>query len=99
MPARTLPVTLHMSGSGWETSLAPVSRSPQITLMTPAGRNSDMSCAIHTVETGVGSDGLRPTPLPAATAGPHLHTAIIIGQFHGVTCAHTPTGSRRIIEV
>jgi hypothetical protein len=68
-----------MSGSGWETSLAPVSRSPQITLMTPAGRNSDMSWAIQTVETGVVSEGLRTTAFPAAIAGPHFHTAIIIG--------------------
>ncbi len=78
-PARTLPVTEHMSGIGCEINFAPVSRSPQITFMTPGGRNSAISSAIHTVVTGVVSDGFNTTQLPAAIAGAHFQTAIIIG--------------------
>ena len=79
MPARTLPVIETMSGIGWRTSSAPVSRSPQMTLKTPGGRNSAISSAIQTVVTGVVSDGLSTTVLPAAIAGAHFQTAIIIG--------------------
>ena len=56
-----------------------MSRSPQTTLITPGGRNSAMSSAIITVVTGVVSDGLSTTVLPAAIAGAHFQTAIIIG--------------------
>ena len=40
MPARTDPVIETMSGIAWSTIARPVSRSPQITLNTPGGRNS-----------------------------------------------------------
>ena len=40
MPARTEPVTLTIAGMSWATIARPVSRSPQITLNTPGGRNS-----------------------------------------------------------
>ena len=62
-----------------ETSARPVSRSPQTTLKTPGGRNSAMISAISSVDTGVVSDGLSTTVLPAARAGAHFQTAIIIG--------------------
>ena len=38
-----------------------------------------MSSAIITVVTGVVSEGLSTTALPAAMAGAHFHTAIIMG--------------------
>ena len=38
-----------------------------------------MSSAMRTVETGVVSDGLSTTVLPAAIAGANFQTAIIIG--------------------
>jgi len=79
LPARTEPVIEHMAGVGWPTSIAPVSFSPQTTLKTPAGRISAMSFAITSVDTGVVSDGLSTRQLPAAMAGAHFHTAIIIG--------------------
>ena len=56
-----------------------MSRSPQITLNTPGGRNWLISSAISSVEAGVVSDGLSTIVLPAASAGAHFQTAIIIG--------------------
>jgi hypothetical protein len=47
--------------------------------MTPAGRNSLISSAIHTVVTGVVSEGLSTTALPAAIAGAHFQIAIMNG--------------------
>ena len=79
MPARTLPVIDTMAGVGWSTSSRPVSRSPHTTLKTPSGRNSDMISAMSSDEAGVVSDGLSTMVLPAARAGAHFHTAIIIG--------------------
>ena len=46
---------------------------------TPFGKNSDMTSAINTVDAGVVSLGFRTTVFPAAIAGAHFHTAIIIG--------------------
>ncbi len=79
MPARTEPVIETMLGVGCATSSRPVSRSPQITLNTPGGRNSAAISAISSVEAGVVSDGLSTTVLPAAMAGANFQTAIIIG--------------------
>ena len=42
---------------------------------------------------GVSSDGLRITVLPAASAGATFHEAMSSGKFHGVIAATTPTGS------
>ena len=63
----------------WATSERPVSRSPQMTLKTPGGRNSPAISAIIAVDTGVVSDGLSTTQLPAASAGANFQTAIING--------------------
>ena len=79
MPARTLPVIDTMLGVACSTSRRPVSRSPHTTLMTPGGKNSAMISAINSVVTGVVSDGFSTTALPAAIAGAHFQTAIIIG--------------------
>ena len=79
MPARTLPVMDTMAGVGCSTSSRPVSRSPQTTLNTPSGRNSDMISAISSVEAGVVSEGLSTMALPAAMAGAHFQTAIMAG--------------------
>ena len=79
MPARTEPVIEAICGVRCSTSARPVSRSPTTTLNTPAGRCSAMISAMRTVETGVVSEGLRTMALPAAMAGAHFHTAIIIG--------------------
>ncbi len=79
MPARTDPVTDTIAGMSWSTIARPVSRSPQITLSTPGGRNSAPISASSTVLAGVVSLGLSTTVLPAAIAGANFHTAIIIG--------------------
>ena len=79
MPARTDPVTDTIAGTSCCTIARPVSRSPQITLSTPAGRNSAAISASSPVVAGVVSLGLSTTVLPAAIAGANFHTAIIIG--------------------
>ena len=68
-----------IAGTGCSTSARPVSRSPQMTLKTPGGKNSAAISASSSVETGVVSDGLSTTVLPAASAGPIFQTAIISG--------------------
>ncbi len=79
MPARTLPVIETIAGMSWTTRARPVPRSPHTTLSTPAGTCSATSSAIRSVEAGVVSEGLRTIVLPAARAGAHFQTAIIIG--------------------
>ena len=79
MPARTDPVIEAIAGVSCSINNRPVSRSPVITLITPAGRNSFITFAINTVDIGVVSDGFKTTVLPAAIAGAHFQTAIIIG--------------------
>ena len=79
IPARTEPVIETICGVACSTRARPVSRSPHTTLKTPGGRNSAMISAISSVDTGVVSEGLRTTVLPAAIAGAHFQTAIIIG--------------------
>ena len=54
---------------------------------TPA---STASCASSTVENGVSSDGLSTMALPAASAGPAFHDAMLSGKFQGVIAATTP---------
>ena len=79
MPARTEPVMDTMAGIGFDTMARPVSRSPHTTLNTPGGKNSAAISASSTVETGVVSDGLSTTVLPAAIAGANFHRPIISG--------------------
>ena len=79
IPARTEPVIETIDGIGCSTSARPLSRSPQTTLNTPFGKNSDITSAIKRVEAGVVSLGLSTTVFPAAIAGAHFQTAIIIG--------------------
>ena len=79
MPARTEPVMLAIAGVSWVIMARPVSRSPQITLNTPGGKNSAAISASSTVLAGVVSLGFNTTALPAAMAGANFQTAIIIG--------------------
>jgi hypothetical protein len=79
IPARTEPVIDTIAGTSWVTMARPVSRSPQITLKTPGGRNWAAISASSEVVAGVVSDGLSTTVLPAAMAGANFQTAIIIG--------------------
>ncbi len=79
IPARTLPVIDTIAGIRLATRARPVSRSPQTTLSTPGGRYSARISARSSVLAGVVSDGLITIVLPAAMAGAHFQTAIIIG--------------------
>ena len=79
MPARTEPVIEAIAGVLCSTIARPVSRSPQSTLNTPAGRISPMISASSRVDIGVVSEGFRTTVLPAAMAGANFQTAIIAG--------------------
>ncbi len=79
LPAATDPVIATISGVGCATRLAPVTRSPVTTLMTPGGKCLAANSASITVVTGVVSLGLITTVLPAATAGQNFQIAIIIG--------------------
>ena len=78
-PARTDPVIDTICGMSWATRARPVSRSPQITLNTPGGRNSAAISASRRVLTGVVSDGFSTIELPAARAGAIFQMAIISG--------------------
>ena len=66
-------------GMSWLTSARPVAAVPQITFSTPGGRNSAAISASSRVDTGVVSDGLSTTVLPAAMAGAIFQMAIISG--------------------
>jgi hypothetical protein len=47
---------------------------------------------------GVSSDGLSTTPLPAARAGATFQEAMASGKFHGVIRPTTPTGSWKVMS-
>jgi len=68
---------------------APVTR-----LSTPGGRMALASSTKRAVATGLSSDGLITTVLPARRAGMTCQMAIISGQFHGVIEPTTPSGLR-----
>ncbi len=48
------------------------------------------------MDTGVISEGLMTTVLPAASAGHSFHISSASGLFHGVIAATTPIGSRTV---
>ncbi len=48
---------------------------------------------------GVISDGLKSTVLPAASAGPSLRDGMLSGKFHGVMAPTIPIGSRTVYTV
>ena len=79
MPARTDPVIETMLGVRCPTISAPVAPLPRTTFSTPSGRMPLEISARTSVDSGVVSDGLRTTVLPAAIAGPIFHSAIISG--------------------
>lgn len=79
MPARTEPVMATSSGVGWAVSASPVLRSPSTTLKTPGGRMPRVISASSSVDSGVESLGFSTIVLPAASAGPIFHTAMLSG--------------------
>jgi hypothetical protein len=77
--SRAKSVTDTIDGVLCVTMARPVSRSPQMTLNTPGGKNSAAISANNVVVAGVVSDGFNTMALPAANAGANFHTAIIMG--------------------
>ena len=68
---------------------------PWMTLTTPFGRSVwSMIFANSSAEHGVSLAGFSTSVLPAESAGPIFHTAIMSGKFHGMICPQTPIGSR-----
>ena len=61
----------------------------------PSGSAAPSSSTTRAIANGASGDGLTTTALPAASAGPSLSMARMIGAFHGVTAATTPYGRRR----
>ena len=80
LPVSTLPVSETIATFGWRTSASPaVSPWPVTTLSTPVGRMSAVISARRSALSGVSSDGLSTTVLPAASAGPSFQVAMLIG--------------------
>jgi hypothetical protein len=66
-------------------------------LSTPGGSPACIAGSPSSnADSGVCSAGLRTIVHPAASAGATFHAAISSGKFHGMICAATPTGSRRV---
>ena len=80
LPVATSPVSDTMPTPGWRTMPAPTgSPSPVMTLKTPGGKISAESSARRSAVSGVHSEGLSTTQLPAASAGATFQIAIING--------------------
>ncbi|MCY1559544.1 hypothetical protein D9M68_965940 [compost metagenome] len=79
-PVATEPVRETMRTFGWVTSGSPtLGPRPNTRLTTPAGKSSAMNSASLRAVSGVCSEGLSTTVLPAARAGPSFQAAIISG--------------------
>jgi hypothetical protein len=79
-PVAESPVSDTDVDAGMRTSAAPAAGpSPVTTLNTPRGKMSAASAARRSVVSGVCSDGLSTTVLPAASAGLSFVTAISSG--------------------
>ncbi|MNC69629.1 hypothetical protein D3C75_1203430 [compost metagenome] len=79
-PVAMSPVSDTMRTSGCSTSGAPtLSPRPQTMLMTPRGKSSLASSARRRAVSGVCSEGLSTTVLPAASTGAIFQAAIISG--------------------
>ncbi|MNP50432.1 hypothetical protein D3C76_1446970 [compost metagenome] len=79
-PVAIEPVSDTMRTFGWVTSGLPtVGPRPNTRLSTPAGKISDASSARRRAVSGVCSDGLSTTVLPAARAGAIFQATIISG--------------------
>src|SRR5207244_7960373 len=90
----TEPVKLILRGTGWEVIQEPRSSPPDTTFRTPGGKTSRRSSPIFRVVRGVNGDGFSTRVLPAISAGAIFQLARVIGKFHGVMAATTPSGLR-----
>ena len=97
-PTAVDPVNAILATSGCSTSRAPhVTPGPATTFNTPSGSPaSSANEANRSAVSGVSSAGFNTTVLPAASAGPSFHAAIVSGKFHGTISPTTPSGSRTV---
>ena len=93
LPASREPVKAMRSTSA-ATRAFPCASAPCTTSSTPSGKTSPRTSAYACPQSGVSSEGLSTTPLPAISAGRTIQCGIIIGKFHGVIAAATPSASR-----
>ncbi|MCY1301493.1 hypothetical protein D9M70_511070 [compost metagenome] len=79
-PVATEPVRETMRTFGWVVSGSPtLGPRPKTMFTTPAGKSSLINSASFSAVSGVCSEGLSTTVLPAARAGPSFQAAIISG--------------------
>ena len=74
LPVSTEPVNATQSTRSSDTIASPTSPAPASSATAPGGSGSRQSASIS-VDTGVSSDGLHTTGLPAASAGASFHAS------------------------
>ncbi len=80
LPVPTSPVNDTFSIFGFAVNHCPTSAAPCTTLNTPAGTPASMKISASLIApSGVSSEGLKITALPAASAGPDFQQAICRG--------------------
>ena len=89
-PVSGEPVTQIMST--WSTSAAPVSPAPISTCSRSAGRTRFMAAHAYRTASGVSSEGLTMTALPASSAGIASPRASVSGAFQGLMIPTSPRG-------
>src|SRR5262249_1583838 len=97
-PTSVEPVKETSAALGSVTTASPISRlPPTTTFSTPSGRpaSSKMRACIKPPVIGVSLDGLSTTSLPTARAGASERMVRLIGEFHGLMIAITPSGLRK----
>ena len=93
LPVRTEPVKKILS-TAESTNAAPVEPLPCTTSSTPSGNPAEANNRLIASPTsGVYSDGLKTTLLPAASAITMPPIGIENGKFHGIIIPRTPSGS------
>lgn len=92
-PTNTTFLTAGLEMAAWPV----VWPKPLSTLMTPLGRPACSASAATASElSGVSSEGLSSTALPAAMAGATFQPQVNTGAFQGVISSSTPKASRRV---
>ena len=96
-PVAALPMKAIRGMPGCLTSASPTSApSPVRICTTPGGNSRCRSSPIASADSGVNSDGLRITQLPAASGAASLVAANISGWLKAMIRATTPNGSRTV---
>jgi len=95
VPTAREPVNVILSMPGWVMSASPVGSGVPVTrLSTPGGSPASWASSHRRIDVSDEcSLGLRTTVQPAARAGATFWAKSMIGAFHGITAATTPTGS------